>query len=530
MYHYDSQLQDQTSMDTPSPVDQDPELIDEADPDNSSTSNDTLIMTTELSNKKTGGLLPKFMSEFIHIIQFCHLCAKGKMPPVLYSLASSPEIRNWFSTLSLACLPVPRHGPKRNSSTDSSDSDSENIPSPNQKMSRKDHYLIHTMLKLHETMDQNYLKQTLEKEEKEPGFNRLEPHRKNLILNASATPPFDTQASKPTDFYTTFLSKKSQFKAKEMMLHRFHLDKVAFNPSSSFIANLWNSDFFWVLPDSPSGISIFFCPEMKSVNAIELEKEKNFALADKVKSGDIEKLSKQKLYLPPSLMDMVWMTQNLLAVISLCFGNKSLSATFLQDWADHMYENRLMYTSLQASDNSFFAKVLFAVDNALQIHWHSCSTAMDRLSVNDRVLLMSDVQESILRHNFVQQIPKYISDKIAAIHDGSRDGKFQGGGKFQGKYGYGQDPHKGKQEIITDNDKNHATWHVKWGEDFAKVFYKNQKLCPKTHDGKTICMKYFLRGFCDKSCTRVHKLTPDDEKAFGHFVCSCREGAAKPDF
>ncbi len=146
-------------------------------------------------------------------------------------------------------------------------------------MSRKDKYLIHTMLKLHEMMDQNYLKQTLEKEEKEPGFNRLEPHRKNLILNASATPPFDTQASKPTDFYTTFLSKKSQFKAKEMMLHRFHLDKVAFNPSSSFIANLWNSDFFWILPDSPSGVSIFFCPETKSLNAIELEKEKNFALA-----------------------------------------------------------------------------------------------------------------------------------------------------------------------------------------------------------------------------------------------------------
>jgi hypothetical protein len=73
-------------------------------------------------------------------------------------------------------------------------------------------------------------------------------------------------------------------------------------------------------------------------------------------------------------------------------------------------------------------------------------------------------------------------------------------------------------------------WHVKQGEDFAKVFYKNQKLCPKTHDGKTICMKYFLRGFCDKSCTRAHTLTPDDEKAFGHYAFSCHEGAAKPDF
>ncbi len=151
------------------------------------------------------------------------------------------------------------------------------------------------------------------------------------------------------------------------------------------------------------------------------------------------------------------MTHNLLAVISLCFSNKSLSASFLQDWADHMYESRLMYTSLQALDPSFFAKVLFAIDNPLQIHWHSCSTATDRLSVNDRVLFMSNIQESILRHNFVQQIPKSISDKIAALQEGSRDGKFQGGGKFQGKHGYGQDPNMGKPEIFTDNDKNHAS-------------------------------------------------------------------------
>jgi hypothetical protein len=147
------------------------------------------------------------------------------------------------------------------------------------------------MLKLHDSIHKNSLKQTLEKDEKEPGFHRLEPYTKNLILNASALPPFDIQAPKLTESYTTFLSKKSQFKAKEMILHRFHLDKVAFHPSTFFIANLWHGDFFWLLPDSPSGVIIFYCPETKSLNAAELEKEKNFALADKIKPYDIEKLS-----------------------------------------------------------------------------------------------------------------------------------------------------------------------------------------------------------------------------------------------
>jgi hypothetical protein len=43
-------------------------------------------------------------------------------------------------------------------------------------------------------------------------------------------------------------------------------------------------------------------------------------------------------------------------------------------------------------------------------------------------------------------------------------------------------------------------------------------------------MKFFIRVFCDKACTRVHKLTAEDKKAFGDFVHACQEGASKPDF
>jgi hypothetical protein len=138
---------------------------------------------------------------------------------------------------------------------------------------------------------------------------------------------------------------------------------------------------------------------------------------------------------------------------------------------------------------------------------------------------MAETQESILHHNFIQQIPKSISDKVSVAQDGQCDGKFQGGGKFQGQQGNGYDPSKGKPEIIADNDKNHASWHVKQGEDFTKVFYKNQKLYPKTQEGKAICMKFFIHGFYNKSCSRVHKLSPEDEKNFVHFIFSCHKGA-----
>jgi hypothetical protein len=133
-----------------------------------------------------------------------------------------------------------------------------------------------------------------------------------------------------------------------------------------------------------------------------------------------------------------------------------------------------MYLSLQASDPSFFTKVLFAIDNTLQFYWRSSSTTEDRLSMNDWILFMSYIQDSILQHNFLQQIPKMLTDRMNSSQEGLCNGKFHGGGRFQGKKGNCYDLNRGKPEIITENDKNHTNWYVKQGEDFAKVFYKNQ--------------------------------------------------------
>jgi len=82
----------------------------------------------------------------------------------------------------------PLSNKRTNPSTPNSDSDSK-ISSPDNIISKKDHYLINTMIKLHDTMD----KSLKTKEEKEPGFKHLESHRKK-ILNASASSPFPTEA------------------------------------------------------------------------------------------------------------------------------------------------------------------------------------------------------------------------------------------------------------------------------------------------------------------------------------------------
>jgi hypothetical protein len=487
----------------------------------------------EMQADKNPPVTQSLISTFLHVLQFCYLCEKKKIPPVHYSIVSNSAIDGWFNKLDSVKCSVVTKNPKQHNSVILNSPDSENsASSPDPKISRKDQYFIHTLLKIHDTMDKNYK----EKSDKEPGFVRLEDHRKNLILNASALPPYNRKAQKATEFYTTLLAKKSQHKAKDLLVHQLHSEKIAFNPSSTFVNNLWNCEFFWLLLDSPSVVSIFFCPETKATNAADIEKERLLALADKVNVSDVEKLTKHKLYLPNSIMDLVWMTQNLQAVIKLCFGPSSHSAVFLKSWADHMYENRIMYTTLFALDPFFFGKVLYAIDNALQVHWHSCSANDDRLSVNDRVLLMEDVQESILGFSFSRNIPKSISDKIQSLIDNkdkdfngkNGDGKQGGGGNGKNKIKQGDG--KGKQEVVINSDKSHPNWRLKDGEIFSKLFYHRQKDCLKMSDGKIICMKFLIHGLCDTSCSRAHSLSKEDTKRFDDFVGWCRSGGQKPDF
>jgi hypothetical protein len=160
---------------------------------------------------------------------------------------------------------------------------------------------------------------------------------------------------------------------------------------------------------------------MKSNISAELECERNLALADKVNVSDIDKLAKQKISLLTSLMDLVWTVQNFHAVISLCFGKSSHSASFLQDWINYIYDNRFLYTSSQTSDPYFFARIMYTMDNALQHHWRSCSSAPNRSSVNDSVLRMDDIQDAILGLSFNQMLPKTISDKVLTLITPNKD-------------------------------------------------------------------------------------------------------------
>lgn len=147
----------------------------------------------------------KLLTEFVHVLQFFHLCFKKKITPISYSVDVMPAIKSWFNALCFSNLQPSVARSKCQSQKMDLDSDSDDdISSPDQKIfERKNHIFISTMLKINDAMDKNYK----DKSKKEPSFSRLEEHRKNLILNASAISPYDTPATQPTEFFSAFLVK-----------------------------------------------------------------------------------------------------------------------------------------------------------------------------------------------------------------------------------------------------------------------------------------------------------------------------------
>ena len=102
----------------------------------------------------------------------------------------------------------------------------------------------------------------------------------------------------------------------------------------------------------------------------------------------------------------------------------------------------------------------------------------------------------------------------------------KGNGKFKNKQNEDQKP-------VYNNNKNHKKWRLQDGKEYSNIFFLHQKQCPKTTDGKQMCMKFLIRGLCEASCTTAQKLSQEDQTNFDRFYHKCHNekgGDANQDF
>jgi hypothetical protein len=132
---------------------------------------------------------------------------------------------------------------------------------------------------------------------------------------------------------------------------------------------------------------------------------------------------------------------------------------------------------------------------------------------------MQDLQNNIERHNFSYVLPRVLLNKFLPDSSDIPSGSENNGKRILKKRDKIEiDKDNKKKQRIKDNDEQ---WHIKPNEIFSELFWKNTSHCPKTKNENIICMKFFIKGFCTKTCNRAHKLTTKEEKEFEEFLKKC---------
>jgi hypothetical protein len=64
---------------------------------------------SDTSMENTNGIfpmspqVPRFLNDFLHVLQFCHICHIGSISPVLYQVFPSIEVKSWYLSISMNC-------------------------------------------------------------------------------------------------------------------------------------------------------------------------------------------------------------------------------------------------------------------------------------------------------------------------------------------------------------------------------------------------------------------------------------------
>lgn len=264
-------------------------------------------------------------------------------------------------------------------------------------------------MKMKESLESSRIWAEQKEEKKECRFHKLPAHRHQMILNASAKPPFSKQANSPTDFYNIIITETSAFKAKQLIDYKLSVSSAKrFKVSPALAASIWIGD---LITDelSPSNLSIWFCPERTHTDSKESNFERGIWILDgKHIRSDIHLLSKTSIHIPDGIMDAYFMIFNFHSIFELDI--------FLNEWLEHIFTNRQTYIIQHDDDRTFLAQVLHCINQAVHLYLDSCSKNC-RLDVCNDLLSHNDKRDLIEQRNFTQKLPNAIKKIFTSTDD-----------------------------------------------------------------------------------------------------------------
>jgi hypothetical protein len=211
------------------------------------------------------------------------------------------------------------------------------------------------------------------------------------------------------------------------------------------------------------------------------------------------------------------------------FGEASILSSQLHNFVGKITKESIQYKNQIAGDKEFAAKVLWAVDEQVNLFLSECRRCDDHENINEQFINFDKLHMSILLHHFNITLPPNFHKKTPAepAPGKENDPKKRSGGKRKGDGKDDKGGHKQENKLVNNNQV--PEFKMKEGETWEKTFQgkcinKRVKL-----DGVIMCPRFHTKGYCWKEGCKFSKThipaneVPSKTKTqYMQFMACCR--------
>jgi hypothetical protein len=353
---------------------------------------------------------------------------------------------------------------------------------------------------------------------------------KRLVLFASSVDGTMPELKIPASFRALINCTTLGNAEGELMTQMRELDHDEVEWTPNFTNALRNGNFMYNSMGSPSNFSIFMLKvkdptdlnEQQArgmkLHILEQGKENNKNVLELIETN------KNVINIPTTVEDLMIIVSAFAGLSSILFGKKSSLPGSLRQLHSEMGLNRLLLKGKVKTDPTLIAKLMFAVDNRVQLWFGYLRRASDREDVNDSILDFAVIVNEIVLDQFRVVLPPI----FAAVKE--RNEVLQPLLKK---------PKKGKgTKSITEEDERKVVnkdvpseFRLIGNEDYRKNFAnKNIEARPMWDEKCKMCPRWWTHGNCFTDCRNAashvagSELSADKKKAFAEYMELCRRG------
>ncbi len=368
----------------------------------------------------------------------------------------------------------------------------------------------------------------------------LHPSIKIMIENASAS-TCDKSGELCLDFISLYNSKTHG--GLDIQLHKLFEDAgmgdVVFAEGVS--TNLWAGNIGRAHKSAPGAFSPFSFSKMKALTASGNNRDRslliNIYLAQKgglMKNIDNVKASaKTTVSVPQDFHSFLFQIEAFTLACQFIFVEGSILTIQLQNSAIKIAKHNIIYKNRIAGDDSFAGKILWAVDEQVQLFLEDCRKCADREDVDKRVINFDDLHMNILLFQFSIVLPPtfHTSTKLK----GKENNPDKGNGGKKGKQGEKRKSKNGKEgggkkksnKLI--NSDQLPEFKMKEGKTWEKTFQGKCADNRAKFRRSFMCPRYHMKGVCYKEGCKFSKthvpgsrIPQDKKKEYLQYMTCCR--------